>query len=71
MAALQERFGNSTDVPGPRTAYPRIEDKLAESAASAYPLIMLGRTVVTSRRITGVTFSQDPLARYACPKPRA
>lgn len=69
--ALHERFRNSTDVAGRRTAYQRIQDKLADSAATSNPLIMLGRTIVTSRRITGVTFSQDPFARYAYLKPRA
>ncbi|MES2713707.1 MAG: ABC transporter substrate-binding protein [Pseudomonadota bacterium] len=69
--ALHERFRNSTDVEGRRAAYQRIQDKLAESAATSNPLVMLGRTVVTSRRVTGVTFSQDPFARYAYLKPRA
>ena len=67
---LHERFRNSADVAGRRAAYQRIQDKLAESAATSNPLIMIGRTVVTSRRVTGVTFSQDPVARYAYLKPR-
>jgi peptide/nickel transport system substrate-binding protein len=28
-------------------------------------VIMLGRTIVINPRITNVTFSQDPYARYA------
>ena len=67
---LHEQFRNSTDVEGRRAAYQRIQDRLAETAATANPLVMLGRTVVTSRRVTGVTFSQDPFARYAYMKPR-
>ncbi len=68
--ALHERFRNSTDVAGRRAAYQLIQNRLAETAATSNPLIMLGRTVVTSRRVTGVTFSQDPFARYAYLKPR-
>ena len=58
------RIRNSADAPARRVAYQRIQDKLAESAATANPLVLLGRTIVTSPSITGVTFSQDPYARY-------
>jgi peptide/nickel transport system substrate-binding protein len=51
-------------------AYQRIQDKLAEAAATANPLVVLGRTIVTSSSITGVTFSQDPYARYVYLRPR-
>lgn len=54
-----------------RDAYHLMQTKMADSASSANPLVMLGRTIVTSRRITNVTFSQDPFARYAYMRPRA
>jgi len=69
--ALHARHRNSTDEAARREAYGVIQDKMAASASSANPLVMLGRTVVTSRRITGVTFSQDPFARYAYIRPRS
>ena len=69
--ALHERYRNSDDVAARRAAYQVLQDKMAESAATSIPLVMLGRTIVTSRRVTNVTFSQDPFARYAYLKPRA
>jgi peptide/nickel transport system substrate-binding protein len=63
--ALHLKYRNSTDVPARLAAYKTIQDKVAAVAATADPLIVLGRTIVTSRRITHVTFSQDPYARYA------
>jgi peptide/nickel transport system substrate-binding protein len=68
--ALHQQFRNSADAPARRVAYQRIQDKLAEAAATANPLVVLGRTIVTSPSITGVTFSQDPYARYAYLRPR-
>ncbi|WP_198369149.1 ABC transporter substrate-binding protein [Roseomonas rosulenta] len=69
--ALHERYRNSDDVAARRAAYQVLQDKMAESAATSIPIVMLGRTVVTSRRVTNVTFSQDPFARYAYMRPRA
>ncbi|WP_111399996.1 ABC transporter substrate-binding protein [Humitalea rosea] len=68
--ALHARFRNSADAPARKAAYQRIQDKLADSAATANPLIVLGRTIVASPNITGITFSQDPYARYAYIKPK-
>jgi peptide/nickel transport system substrate-binding protein len=68
--ALHQQFRNSADAPARRVAYQRIQDKLAEAAATANPLVVLGRTIVTSSSITGVTFSQDPYARYVYLRPR-
>lgn len=69
--ALHERYRNSDDVAARRAAYQVLQDKMADSAATSIPLIMLGRTIVTSRRVTNVTFSQDPFARYVYMRPRA
>jgi peptide/nickel transport system substrate-binding protein len=68
---LHARFRNSADAPARRVAYQRIQDKLAEAAATANPVVMLGRTIVTSPQVTGVTFSQDPYARYTYLRPRS
>jgi len=62
---LHFKYRNSNDVPARTAAYKKIQDKLAEAAATANPLILVGRTIVVNPRITGVTFSQDPYARYA------
>lgn len=69
--ALHERYRNSDDVAARRAAYQVLQDKMAETAATSIPIVMLGRTIVTSRRVTNVTFSQDPFARYAYMRPRA
>jgi peptide/nickel transport system substrate-binding protein len=61
---LHLEYRNSSDVATRTAAYRKIQDKLAESAATANPVILVGRTIVTSPKITGVTFSQDPYARY-------
>lgn len=61
---LHEKYRNSADAPARKAAYQTIQNKLADAAGTANPLIVLGRTIVTSPRITGVTFSQDPYARY-------
>ncbi|WP_158292153.1 ABC transporter substrate-binding protein [Paracraurococcus ruber] len=68
---LHTKYRNSADAPARKVAYQRIQDKLAEAAGTANPLVMLGRTIVTSPSITGVTFSQDPYARYVYLKPKA
>ena len=69
--ALHERFRNSDDVAARRAAYQVLQDKMAETVATSIPIVMLGRTIVTSRRVTNVTFSQDPFARYAYMRPRS
>jgi peptide/nickel transport system substrate-binding protein len=69
--ALHARYRNSADEAARRDAYHLMQDKMADSASSANPLVMLGRTIVTSRRITNITFSQDPFARYSYIRPRA
>jgi peptide/nickel transport system substrate-binding protein len=69
--ALHERYRNSDDVAARRAAYQVLQDKMAETAATSIPIVMLGRTIVTSRRVTNVTFSQDPFARYAYMRPRS
>jgi peptide/nickel transport system substrate-binding protein len=69
--ALHARFRNSADEAARREAYHLMQNRMADSASSANPLVMLGRTIVTSRRVTNVTFSQDPFVRYAYMKPRA
>ena len=61
---LHEKYRNSSDAPARKAAYQTIQNKLAEAVGTANPLIVLGRTIVTSPKITGVTFSQDPYARY-------
>ena len=33
-------------------------------------MILVGRTIVVSPKITGVTFSQDPYARYVYLRPK-
>lgn len=63
--ALHLKYRNSSDVAARTAAYRKIQDKLAEAAATANPVILVGRTIATNPRITGVTFSQDPYARYA------
>ena len=67
---LHFKYRNSTDVAARKAAYQKIQDMEAETAANDCPLIVMGRTIATSRRITGVTFSQDPYARYAYIKPK-
>ncbi|MFO1082052.1 MAG: ABC transporter substrate-binding protein [Reyranellaceae bacterium] len=68
---LHYKWRNSTDVAARKAAYARIQEKTADSAASANPVILVGRTIVVNPRITGVTFSQDPYARYAYLKPKS
>jgi peptide/nickel transport system substrate-binding protein len=61
---LHYKFRNSTDVPARTAAYHKIQDILAEEAGNQVPLIIMGRTIATSKRITGVNFSQEPYSRY-------
>lgn len=61
---LHYTYRNSTDTAARTRAYQRIQDILAEEAGNQIPLVVMGRTVATSRRITGVNFSQEPYARY-------
>lgn len=68
---LHQKFRNSADAPARKAAYQTIQTKLATACATSNPLVVMGRTIVTSPRITGVTFSQDPYARYAYLKPKA
>ncbi|MFO1161315.1 MAG: ABC transporter substrate-binding protein [Reyranellaceae bacterium] len=62
---LHLKHRNSSDVASRTAAYRRIQEKVTEAAATANPAILVGRTIVVNPRITGVTFSQDPYARYA------
>jgi peptide/nickel transport system substrate-binding protein len=62
---LHYKFRNSTDTAARTAAYHRIQDILADEAGNQVPLIIMGRTVVTSKRISGVNFSQEPYSRYA------
>lgn len=62
-------YRNSTDVEARKAAYQKIQDIEAETAANNNPLITVGRTIVTQPDVTGVTFSQDPYARYVYLKP--
>lgn len=68
---LHFKYRNSADAAGRKAAYARIQEKVADSASTINPLIVLGRTIVTSPKISGVTFSQDPYARYAHLKPKS
>jgi peptide/nickel transport system substrate-binding protein len=62
---LHYKWRNSTDVEGRTKAYQEIQDILADAAANNSPLILIGRTVASSKRIIGVNFSQEPYSRYA------
>ena len=68
---LHFKFRNSADTAGRKAAYARIQEIVADSASTINPLLVLGRTIVVSPQITGVTFSQDPYARYAYLKPKS
>ena len=57
-------YRNSGDQAARTEAYHKIQDRLAEAAANQIPLVVMGRTVATSKRIAGVTFTQEPYARY-------
>lgn len=68
---LHYTYRNSTDVETRTKAYRKIQDKLAECACNIAPLIVMGRTIVTSKRVVGAMFSQEPYARYVQLKPRS
>ncbi len=68
---LHLKYRNSSDKDGRKTAYQTIQDKVAASASTLNPAILIGRTIVVSPKITGVTFSQDPYARYMYLKPKS
>jgi peptide/nickel transport system substrate-binding protein len=68
---LHLKYRNSSDKEGRKAAYTKIQEKAAESASTLNPGILVGRTIVVSPKITGVTFSQDPYARYAYLKPKS
>ena len=64
------KYRNSSDKDGRKAAYSMIQDKVAASASTLNPAILVGRTIVVSPKVTGVTFSQDPYARYMYMKPK-
>jgi peptide/nickel transport system substrate-binding protein len=64
-------YRNSTDVEARKAAYKTIQDIEADAATNSIPLIEVGRTIVTQPNIVGVTFSQDPYARYVFLKPKS
>ncbi|GAA5231990.1 ABC transporter substrate-binding protein [Verticiella sediminum] len=68
--SLHYTYRNSTDTAARTRAYHEIQDKLAEAATNQVPLIVLGRTIATSNRIKGVTFTQEPYARYTYIRPK-
>ncbi|HWJ75454.1 MAG TPA: ABC transporter substrate-binding protein [Kaistia sp.] len=61
---LHYTFRNSGDTKARNEAYHKIQDIMADQAANQIPLVIMGRTVATSKRLSGVTFSQEPYARY-------
>jgi peptide/nickel transport system substrate-binding protein len=67
---LHLKYRNSNDKEARLVAYKTIQDKVAESASTLNPAILIGRTIVVSPKITGVTFSQDPYARYVYLRPK-
>jgi peptide/nickel transport system substrate-binding protein len=67
---LHLTYRNSSDVAARTVAYRKIQEKIADAAATANPVILVGRTIVVNPRITGVTFSQDPYARYRYLQPK-
>ena len=67
---LHFKYRNSSDREARKAAYKTIQEKAAKSASTLNPIIHVGRTIVISPKITGVTFSQDPYARYAYLKPK-
>lgn len=67
---LHFTYRNSNEEPARTAAYRKIQDKLADCACNIVPLIVMGRTIVTSKRVVGAMFSQEPYARYAQLKPK-
>jgi peptide/nickel transport system substrate-binding protein len=64
------KYRNSSDKEGRLKAYRMIQDKAADAAATINPIILVGRTIVTSPTLAGVTFSQDPYVRYVYLHPK-
>jgi peptide/nickel transport system substrate-binding protein len=60
---LHAQYRDSTDTAARTAAYKRIQQLMA-SAVGAIPVCSEGRTVVTNPKITGVTYTPDPYARY-------
>jgi len=69
--ALHIKYRTSGDIPARMAAYAKIQEKVTEGVAVANPLIVLGRTIAASPRITNITFSQDPYARYVYIRPKS
>ena len=67
---LHFKYRNSSDREARKAAYKTIQEKAAESASTLNPAIHVGRTIVVSPKIAGVTFSQDPYARYVYLRPK-
>ena len=67
---LHFKYRNSSDKEGRKAAYQTIQQKAADSASTLNPIILVGRTIVVNPKITGVTFSQDPYARYVYLQPK-
>ena len=61
---LHFKYRNSSEAEARTAAYKRIQDIMADEAGNQVPLVVLGRTIATSTRIEGVTFTQEPYARY-------
>lgn len=68
---LHLKYRNSSEKDARKAAYQTIQDKVGASASTLNPAILIGRTIVVSPKITGVTFSQDPYARYMYLKPKS
>jgi len=64
------KYRNSSDKEARLAAYRMIQDKAADAAATINPIILVGRTIVVNPKIAGVTFSQDPYARYVYLHPK-
>lgn len=67
---LHFKFRNSSDTAARKAAYQRIQTKVSDAAVSGTPMIFLGRNIVINPAVTGVTFSQDPYARYVYLRPK-
>jgi peptide/nickel transport system substrate-binding protein len=61
---LHYTYRTSTDAKARTAAYHRIQDILADEAGNQVPLVIMGRTIVASRRISGVSFSQEQFTRF-------
>jgi len=67
---LHYTYRNSGDVEARTKAYQELQDRVLAESAAMNPLIVMGRTIATSPKITHVTFSQDPYVRYVYLKPK-